>query len=75
MTPFNLRAFQTPGITRQTVCVFNYILALADFVFFSQLLRRRKIQRYEYHYTGRHLRRVTLREKEEGHVQKVGLLP
>jgi hypothetical protein len=38
--------------------VFNSVLAFGGFVFFGQLFRRRKIHRYEYRYTGRHLQKV-----------------
>lgn len=45
--------------------VFNSILALAGFFFFAQLLGRRKVHRYEYRYSGRHLRRMKEIEEEE----------
>jgi hypothetical protein len=38
--------------------IFNSILAFGGFVFFGQLFKRRKIHRYEYRYTGKHLQRV-----------------
>ncbi len=38
--------------------IFNSILAFAGFLFFAQLVRRRKVHRHEYRYTGRHLHRV-----------------
>jgi membrane protein implicated in regulation of membrane protease activity len=45
--------------------IFNSILAFGGFVFFGQLVRRRKTHRYEYRYTGRHLRKVRkINEKE-----------
>jgi hypothetical protein len=45
--------------------VLNSILAFAGFIFFAQLFRRRKIHRYEYRYTGKHLQRVQRVEVEE----------
>ena len=46
--------------------LFNSILALGGFVFFGQLLGRRKIHRYEYRYAGRHLRGSRdIREEEK----------
>ena len=36
--------------------VLNALFALGGFIFFAQLLGRRKIHRYDYRYTGRHLR-------------------
>lgn len=37
--------------------VLNAILAFGGFLFFSQLFGRRKVHRYDYRYTGRHLRK------------------
>jgi membrane protein YdbS with pleckstrin-like domain len=37
--------------------IINLVLAIAGFVFFSQLVRRRKIHRYNYGYTRRDLSR------------------
>ena len=45
--------------------IFNSILAFAGLLFFGQLVRRRKTHRYEYRYTGRHLRRETKKINEE----------
>jgi len=45
--------------------VFNSILAFGGFVFFGQLFSRRKIPRYEYRYTDRHLKRVQKVEVED----------
>ena len=46
--------------------IFNSILAFAGFLFFAQLVRRRKTHRQEYRYTGRHLHRVRkINEKEK----------
>jgi membrane protein implicated in regulation of membrane protease activity len=46
--------------------IFNSILAFAGFLFFGQLVRRRKTHRKEYRYTGRHLHRVRkINEKEK----------
>jgi hypothetical protein len=50
--------------------VFDSILAFAAFVFFGQLMRRRKIHRYDYRYNGRHLRRTKEIEEEERFVRK-----
>jgi hypothetical protein len=50
--------------------VFNSILAFGGFVFFGQLFRRRKIHRYEYRYSGRHLRRAREIEEEERFARK-----
>jgi hypothetical protein len=44
--------------------IFNAILAAAAFIFLGQLLKRRKIHRYEYRYRGRHLKRYPTREPE-----------
>ncbi|AFU57792.1 hypothetical protein Ngar_c08500 [Candidatus Nitrososphaera gargensis Ga9.2] len=35
--------------------IFNVILAVVSLIFLGQLLKRRKIHRYEYRYRGRHL--------------------
>jgi hypothetical protein len=37
--------------------IINLVLAIAGFIFFSQLVRRRKIHRYSYRYTRRDLSR------------------
>ncbi len=50
--------------------VFDSILAFGAFVFFGQLMRRHKIHRYEYRYTGRHLRRMKEIEEEERFVRR-----
>lgn len=42
--------------------ILNAILALAGFIFLGQLLKRRKIHRYDYRYTGRRLRKIQQRE-------------
>jgi hypothetical protein len=39
--------------------ILNLVLATAGFVFFAQLVRRRKIHRYNYGYTRRDLHRET----------------
>ena len=38
--------------------IINSLFALGGFIFLGQLLNRRKIHRYDYRYTGRHLRRA-----------------
>lgn len=45
--------------------IFNALLSLGGFVFLGQLLKRRKIHRYDYRYTGRHLRMKQQRESLE----------
>lgn len=50
--------------------IFNSILAFGGFHFFVQLVKRRKVHRYEYRYTGRHLRRARKIEEEERLAQK-----
>ena len=50
--------------------IFNSILAFAGFIFFGQLVRRRKIHRHEYRYTGRHLRRVRKISEKEKYAQR-----
>lgn len=45
--------------------IFNTILAIGGFNFFGQLLKRRKIHRYEYRYDGRHSRRGAQYEDEK----------
>lgn len=52
--------------------IFNSILAFAGFLFFGQLVRRRKTHRHEYRYTGRHLHRIHKNnKKEEKYAEKV----
>lgn len=45
--------------------IFNSILALGGFNFFVQLLKRRKVHRYEYRYDGRRSRRRVHVEDEK----------
>jgi hypothetical protein len=49
--------------------IFNSILAFGGFLFFGQLVRRRKIHRHEYRYTGRHLHRVRKINQKEKYAQ------
>lgn len=45
--------------------IFNSILAFGGFNFFVQLLKRRKVHRYDYRYDGRHSRRGAQAEAEK----------
>lgn len=45
--------------------IFNAILALGGFIFLVQLLNRRKIHRYNYRYTGRHLRMIQQQREQQ----------
>lgn len=45
--------------------ILNAILALNGFIFLGQLLKRRKIHRYDYRYTGRHLRTIQQRKEQQ----------
>jgi hypothetical protein len=45
--------------------IFNSILGFGGFNFFVQLLRRRKVHRYDYRYDGRHSRRGAQDEDEK----------
>ncbi|HEY1248044.1 MAG TPA: hypothetical protein VGE97_03550 [Nitrososphaera sp.] len=52
--------------------IFNSILAFGGFLFFGQLVRRRKTHRREYRYTGRHLHRISESgEKKEKYEEKI----
>lgn len=52
--------------------IFNSILAFGGFLFFGQLVRRRKTHRREYRYTGRHLHRLgESNEKKEKYEEKI----
>jgi hypothetical protein len=51
--------------------VINSIFALGGFVFFVQLLQRRKSHRYEYRYHGRHENRA--RESRAGDNRRVSV--
>jgi hypothetical protein len=50
--------------------IFNSILAFGGFLFFGQLVRRRKTHRHEYRYTGRHLHRVRKINEKEKYAQR-----
>ena len=45
--------------------VINSVFALGGFIFLGQLLRRRKVHRYDYRYSGRHSRRVRTSVRNE----------
>ena len=48
--------------------VINSVLSLGGFVFLGQLVRRRKVHRYDYRYSGRHSKRDgTLVKSNENH--------
>ena len=47
--------------------VINSVLALGGFIFLGQLLRRRKIHRYEYRYKGRHSKVETYIQQAAGY--------
>ena len=47
--------------------VINSVLALGGFIFLGQLLRRRKIHRYEYRYKGRESKVETHVQQSAGH--------
>jgi hypothetical protein len=44
--------------------ILNLVLAIAGFFFFAQLVRRRKIHRYDYRYTGKDPHRETSTTEE-----------
>src|SRR5919108_1120866 len=50
--------------------IFNSILAFGGFLFFGQLVRRRKTHRHEYRYTGRHLHKVRKINEKEKYAQR-----
>ncbi len=51
--------------------IFNSIMAIGGFNFFVQLLKRRKVHRYEYRYEGRQPRkRVQVEEPEQAQKSK-----
>jgi membrane protein implicated in regulation of membrane protease activity len=52
--------------------IFNSILAFGGFLFFGQLVSRRKTHRQEYRYTGRHLHRISKsNEKEDEYTERI----
>jgi hypothetical protein len=50
--------------------IFNSILAFGGFLFFGQLVRRRKTYRHKYRYTGKHLHRVRKINEKEKYAQR-----
>lgn len=51
--------------------IFNSILAFGGFLFFGQLVRRRKTHRQEYRYTGRHLHRISKNDEKEKYAERI----
>jgi membrane protein implicated in regulation of membrane protease activity len=67
--PWIVLAFAAVSMTLAVFCftwwnniaggILNLVLAIAGFIFFAQLVRRRKIHRYNYRYTGKDQHRET----------------